>query len=349
LQGNLTGNLVGIASTARDLIFDARVSISHITSQTSSIGISTVSTRLYAESIGVGTNSPSGDIHIRKNLTSRLQVTSDTVDAIIAVGRSTTLTGGNGALRFGNISGLYPYSTEKTLDIINYDTGNINHYLHYGFAGIGTGNFNWLYGQSATSPLMSLTYQGNLGIGITNPTSRLYVAGSSFITGITTINNNLNVNGNIQFSGNLLGQVNDVNSTGVSTFNNVIINTSLDVLQGTATFGTVGVGTTSINNENTSLYVVGNSEFYGNVGIGTTNPTTKLHVVGDAYVSNNLGIGTANPKGILDLVSTTQPLYLPRMTTAQRNSMVGISSGAVIFNVSINEFQGYTGTSWVSL
>jgi len=265
LQGNVIGNLVGIASTARDLISDARVSISHITSQTSSIGISTVSTRLYAESIGVGTNSPSGDVHIRRNLTSRLQVTSDTVDAIIAVGRSTTLTGSNGALRFGNTSGLYPYSTEKTLDIINYDTGNINQYLHYGFAGIGTGNFNWLYGQSATSPLMSLTYQGNLGIGITDPTSRLYVAGSSFITGITTINNNLNVNGNIQFSGNLLGQVNDVNSTGVSTFNNVIINTSLDVLQGTATFGTVG--------------------------IGTTNPTDKL-TVRDGDIS--VGINTSN-------------------------------------------------------
>ena len=268
LQGNLTGNLVGIASTARDLISDARVSIAHITSQTSSIGISTVSTRLYAESIGVGTNSPSSDIHIRRNSTSRLQVTSDTAEAIVAVGRSTSLTGSNGSLRFGNTSGLYPYSTQKTLDIINYDTGNISQYLHYGSPGIGTGNFNWLYGQSATIALMSLTYQGNLGIGITNPTSKLYVEGSSFITGITTVNNNLNVNGNIQFSGSLLGYVNDVNSTGVSTFNNIIINTSLDAFQGTATFGTVG--------------------------IGTTNPTDKLTVR-----NGDISVGTNNSHGVI--------------------------------------------------
>ena len=94
--------------------------------------------------------------------------------------------------------------------------------------------------------------------------------------------------------------------------------------------------------------MVGNSEFYGNIGIGTTNPTSALTVSGSAYVSGNLGIGTTNPKGVLDLVSTTQPLYLPRMTTAERNLIVGISSGAVIFNTSINEFQGYTGTAWVT-
>jgi hypothetical protein len=56
-SGTLTGNVVGIASTARDLTSNARVNIADIQSQTSSIGVSTVSTRLYAESIGVGTNS----------------------------------------------------------------------------------------------------------------------------------------------------------------------------------------------------------------------------------------------------------------------------------------------------
>jgi hypothetical protein len=128
-NGTLTGNVVGIASTARDLTSDARVSITHIASQTSSIGVSTVSTRLYAESIGVGTNSPSSDIHIRRSSTSRLQVTSDTAEAIVAVGRSTTLTGNNGALIFGNTAGIYPYSNSRTLDIVNYDTGSLNYYL----------------------------------------------------------------------------------------------------------------------------------------------------------------------------------------------------------------------------
>ena len=277
LQGNVTGNVVGIASTARDLTSDARVSITHIGSQTSSIGISTVSTRLYAESIGVGTNSPSGDIHIRRSSTSRLQVTSDTAEAIIAIGRSTTLTGSNGALIFGNTSGIYPYSTTKTLDIINYDTGNINHYLHFGFSGIGTGNFNWFYGQSASNPLMSLTYGGNLGLGSTNPNSKLYVVGSSYITGVTTINNNLSVNGNINCSGNLNGNISNINATGVSTFSNVIINSSLNASTVTSTFGFVGIGTDTA----TDRLTVRDGDI--SVGINTSNGLILTSANGTTY------------------------------------------------------------------
>ena len=332
-SGTLTGNIVGIASTARDLTSDARVSIAHIASQTSSIGISTVSTRLYAESIGVGTNSPSGDIHIRRSSTSTLQVTSDTAEAIVAIGRSTNLTGSNGALIFGNTSGLYPYSTTKTLDIINYDSGNINNYLQLNSSGT-TGSYNWFHGQSPTN-LMTLTYQGRLGLGVTLPTNTIHVSGSSTVSGNSYVGsdlyvgNNLNVSGTLSLlnplsgnvtgnvTGNLAGNVNSV--TGVSTFNNILVNnitlntsigigttsarSSLDVLASGGIFGYVGIGTTTITDEDTNFYVVGNSEFYGNVGIGTSIATSKLHVVGDARISGvttsqngfTSGIGVTNP------------------------------------------------------
>ena len=363
------GGLVGIASTARDLTSNARVNIADIQSQTSSIGISTVSTRLYAESIGVGTNSPSGDIHIRKTGTSRLQVTSNTAEAIVAVGRSTTLNQNNGALIFGNTAGIYPYSDERSLDIVNYDTGSLNHYLHYGISGVGTGNFNWIYGQDANNPLMSLTYQGNLGIGVTNPTNKLQVSGSISASSLT-LSESITANGNISATGagtsvsaNILyvygGKYQILNSDGTPIF--PIEDKNLNITSGISTFidiniknsaivdGNIGIGTTTITSEDTSLYVVGNSEFNGNIGIGTTtitNEDTSLYVVGNSEFYGKVGIGTTNPKGILDLFSTTQPLYLPRMTTAQRNLIVGISSGAVIFNTSVNEFQGYTGTAW---
>jgi hypothetical protein len=149
LQG-FVGDLTGTASTALSLSGTPDITVGNInntgiiTSVFSSIGISTVSTRLYAESIGVGTNSPSSDIHIRRSGQSVLQITSDTAEAIISVGRSTTLIGSNGALIFGNTAGIYPYSDERSLDIVNYDTGSLNHYLHYGISGVGTGNFNWI-------------------------------------------------------------------------------------------------------------------------------------------------------------------------------------------------------------
>jgi hypothetical protein len=246
------GGLVGIASTARDLTSNARVNITDIQSQTSSIGVSTVSTGLYAERIGVGTNSPSGgiDIHIRRNGQSRLQVTSDTAEAIVAVGRSATFNQNNGALIFGNTSGIYPYSDSKTLDIVNYDTGNLNYYLNY-IGSVGSnGNFNWIYGSSASNPLMSLTYQGNLGIGITNPSVKLQVSGSASVSSLLT--QNITASGNIAATGfgnstsvyslYVYGGISQIlNSNGTKILPTLLEDGNLNINSGISTFSGVRV------------------------------------------------------------------------------------------------------------
>jgi hypothetical protein len=265
--GTLTGNVVGIASTARDLTSDARVSITHIGSQTSSIGISTVSTRLYAEQIGVGTNSPSSDIHIRRSSTSRLQVTSDTAEAIIAVGRSTTLTGSNGALIFGNTAGIYPYSNSRTLDIVNYDTGNLNHYLNYSVGSGNIGDFNWIYAPDATNPLMTLTYGGNLGIGITNPTSKLQVSGnisvSSLNVGQDIVATGAGTSTSVQTLYVYGGQSQILNSDGTEVFPPVV-NTNLNLTSGISTFFNINITNNGIFNQK--------------IGIANTQPSAEIHI-----------------------------------------------------------------------
>ena len=273
--GTLTGSVVGIASTARDLTSNARVSIAHIASQTSSIGISTVSTRLYAESIGVGTNSPSGDIHIRRSSASRLQVTSDTAEAIVAVGRSTALEGNNGALIFGNTAGIYPYSNSRTLDIVNYDTGNLNAYLDYGTAGVGTGNFNWIYGQDPTNPLMSLTYGGNLGLGVTNPTVKLQVSGIASVTSLVT--------GDITATGNIV-------ATGAAT------STSVQTLY------VYGGKSEILNSDGTEIFPAGDGNLNLTVGISTF---FDIEVTNNAIIGGFIGIGTTNPQDSIQVGSAT--------------------------------------------
>jgi len=280
------GNITGIASTALSLSGSPSITVTNINANNinltnsgiitsaniisgiSSVGVATVSTRLYTESIGVSTNSPTSDIHVRKTSTSTLQLTSDSAEAIVTLGRSTTLTGNNGALRFGNTSSLYSYSSTKSLDIINYGTGNLNNYLTLGTPGIGTGNFNWFYG---LNPIMSLTYGGNLGIGVTNPTEKLKVAGIASISGNLFVEQNVNVTQNATILGNL-------NVTGTATIGNLDL--SINETSGISTFYDVKVTNTAIVNNR--------------IGIGNTNPLTPIHI-GDysSDITNSVIISTS--------------------------------------------------------
>jgi hypothetical protein len=65
--------------------------------------------------------------------------------------------------------------------------------------GVGTGNFNWIYGQDPTNPLMSLTYGGNLGLGVTNPTVKLQVSGIASVTSL--VSQNITATGSVVATG----------------------------------------------------------------------------------------------------------------------------------------------------
>ena len=331
-QTYFSGTLVGIASTARDLISNARINI-----EAATIGVSTVSTRLRTNgAVGINTDEPYAAVHIVGSSSTSLHLTADTTT--ITLGRSLSPTGNTAGLRFGNASGLYPSSTTKSLDIINYDTGNLNHYLHYGAAGVGTGNFNWLYGpnsSSINSPLMTLTYGGNLGIGITNPSNKLQVSGSVQVS-------SLNVTGNVFATGagssvsiNDLYLLNGRNSllnaqgvplfefplkytSGISTFFNLDITnnlylssisrigigstipiSSIDAQNSTVLFGSVGVGTTSLENNDVEIY--GTVGVFGSVGVGTTSvENNDVEIYGTVGIfDGDLTVGVNTSTGVI--------------------------------------------------
>jgi len=87
--------------------------------------------------------------------------------ARVIVGRQREL--GNrrefGGVRFGGNVSADPLSGLNDLDIINYDVGNVNYYLHGGSGGslITEGEFQWIYGQR-NSVVASLSKDGKFNL-----------------------------------------------------------------------------------------------------------------------------------------------------------------------------------------
>jgi len=197
--GNLTGDVVGIATTARDLTSDANVTITAVNAGFSTSGIATVHTRLHLDGakIGVNTSSPASDIEVRNTGISSVQLISSTKESRLVLGKVLAGAGSSyGHIQFGNTNASYTSSNIKSLDIFNFDTGSINQYLHAGDAGISTGRWGWIYGQNLTER-MSLTYDGKLGVGKTDPDHTLHVVGTSTVTGNAWVGGDFNVTNSI--------------------------------------------------------------------------------------------------------------------------------------------------------
>lgn len=369
LTGDVTGNLVGIATTARDLTSDARVSIDDLVASTSTVGTSTVTTRLISTGdVGIGTENFDilSDLHIRKGVgISSILVSSDDDLAKITVSRTGVTSNTSGSIQFGNPSNLYPYSGYEDFDIINEGVGNVNTYLHYGFAGINTGNFNWFYGQTPADPLMVLTYEGRLGIGLTTPTRKLDVGGDASVTSDLNVGNNVSVGQSITTfdlyvtnSADIAGlDLDDVvrdgeninATTGISTFND------LQLLGDATVANSIGIGTLApaaslqVGSGNASVVISSNG-----IGIGVTELSTGIDL--DAFRSdalfNAVGVGTAEPTcaadfsciGAHNVDDDERFLRLPVVNNTQRGQIDDV--GAMIANSSTNQIQVYDGADW---
>ena len=375
LTGDVTGNLTGTATTATALTSDAKVDIDDI-----SAGIATFTTTKINFSLGIGTVPSNGNITVGVTTSgigadilidrfaginttdspaASLRLLSDKEASVITIGSSTAILDSNAQIRYGNRNTNITYSTEDSLDFINYGDGNINYYLQSGAPGIGTGDFHW---HNNNSVMMSLTYGGNLGLGITNPSQRLNVQGISTFSDDAFFSSDVSISGNLTISSlsvssvnaNLFGNVTgDVVSSGISTFNDVSIgNTAFVESQ-----AIVGTGIT-VPSHIPFAVNPGEGQFFvddtSSVGIGT-------NIIGDEFVLDVYGgisgtqvsVGTTIPQSSVDFANAgigtnTGFMIPPKVSDAERVGLATVT-GAFIYNTTSNKLQVYTGSSWETI
>ena len=384
-KGNVLGDVVGFATTARDLIDGLDLSFGSFTSDNAQIGILTVTGLLIAptDPIGVGTTAPQANIHVKKAGISSIQISSDANESIITLSRGIDQQGTAGAIKFGNESGAYPYSESNDLDIINYSTGSINSYLHAGATGINTGGFFWLKGKN-TSQLMTLTYDGSLGIGVTIPVNTLHVVGTSTVTSNAFIGNNLTIKGNTTIAGDITvsgdynladGDLAGLNlnvTTGHSLVKNLDINNTLNVTGITTISGFTRIFDQFTAGENYGHTVSNNRTFGLNVdlnntvSIGTATPyggmtQNDLDVRHGTAIFGGIGCGRTTLTASVDFSNAGRNhadvtvasasanrmyMYPPKVATLERNQLVGVTAGAMVYNTSVNRLQVYNGSTW---
>ena len=317
-----------------------------------------------SSAVGIGTTNPIAQLQIL----SEKDTSNDGLSRIV-LGRGKALAGNNGAIAFGNTAVSFPYSGSKSLDFLNYGQGNVNFYLEAGSTGVSTGDFHW-HRRGNYARLMSLTYSGSLGIGITQPVNTLHVVGTSTVTNkayfgsdVEFGDNDISRIGSItadsltvsSLSATLTGNVNA--TSGVSTFTNVEVNNDVDLL------GVVGIGTTAtddfplrINGTANKLFTVSDT---GVVGIKTDVFTTNgINCVDGSAIFAGVGVGTINTTkaavdfsnaGTLGITTTNRFMLPPKVTTTERNAIAAVVAGAIVYNTTSNMLQCYNGTVWQDL
>ena len=313
VTGNITGNVTG--NVTGNITGDI---VSGVTTASTAVNVGTGGTALAALNtgrVGIGSAIPKSDLTIRKTSDASLEIVGESGQTKVSLGKSDTDGNESALIRYGNPDG--------SLNFVNYNPGSVNTFIHAGTStGIQTGRFSWIYGQS-NAELLSLTHEGKVGVGKTNPDFNLEVVGTSTITSDLGVGGNLAVDGNVTLTGSItLPPVIETNlnaATGISTLNNVSIG------------GTVGIETSVFGQTSTALF--------NRIGIQTDTfePLIGLRVNARSEF-NFIGIGTtASPDHFFPLAGGSDGLHLfdkvvgfNSVTTYMQQTDIGSSTDVTV-------------------
>jgi hypothetical protein len=112
-----------------------------------------------------------------------------------------------------------------------------------------------------------------------------------------------------------------------------------------------------------AIYVASDGIFLGNTNLradANGSVTFSGNLAANAFVSLGSGVPTLRSNSNINLransnggggavVITNSPLRFTGFTTTQRNSLIGVANGDVIYNTTTNKLQAYVNNSWTDL
>ena len=189
---------------------------------------------------------------------------------------------------------------------------------------------------SYSENLTSLEVIGKVGIGTTNPTTKLQVDGSVTLGAVSTdlisipgrIASNFYPNGDGVYDigrpteiGSGANRWRNANFLGKGTFDGGVDAHDLELGVGSANLIYSTSGNLELNSQSGTTNIDDNVTISGNTGIGTVNPTSKLHVVGNVLI---VGITTLGITSTTNL--TSQQLNVSGITTLGITSTTNLTS-----------------------
>jgi hypothetical protein len=338
--GNITGNyILGNGS--------------QLTGLPATYGNSNVATLLAG--FGSNTVSTTGNITAGYVLGNGSQLTglpatygNSNVSALLAAFGSNTL------VTTGNITGSYFIGNGSQLTGLAATYGNANVAANLAVFGSNpistTGNVTG--GNITTAGLISATASitgGNvLTGGLIVATGN--VTGGNLVTGgAVSASGNLSAVGNIT-GGNILGGANVNATTHTGATVSVTGNITGSYFIGNGSLLTGIVATSSYGNSN----VAANLAAFGSNPVSTTGNVTASNFIGNV-VGAGAGTPTISSATNLDLSAASAvrvigggTFRLPSLTTAQIANTIA-ANGDMIYNSSVNKFQGYEGGAWANI